>query len=297
MAEHLLGQGHLHAHQHGGPDDGVEPDDLLAHKVDVRGPELLIVVIPVVEEAQGGGVVEQGVHPYIDHVARVKVHRHAPGEGGAADAQVLQAGLDEVVHHLIHPAAGLQKVGVLQQVLYPVGVLGQAEEVGLLLRVHHIPAAVRALAVHQLALGPEGLTGLAVFPYILALVDVPLLIHLLKYLLDGGHVVVIGGADEPVVADVHQLPQIQHAPLPLHDAVHILLGGNAGLLGLVLDLLAVLVGARQEHDLTAGETLIPGHSVGGHGAVGVADVQLVAGIVDRGGDIKSLAFHIQSSSR
>ena len=134
-------------------------------------------------------------------------------------------------------------------------------------------------------------------PYILALVDVPLLIHLLKYLLDGGHVVAIGGADEPVVADVHQLPQIQHAPLPLHDAVHILLGGDAGLLGLVLDLLAVLVGARQEHDLTAGETLIPGHSVGGHGAVGVADVQLVAGIVDRGGDIKSLAFHIQSSSR
>ena len=109
--------------------------------------------------------------------------------------------------------------------------------------------------------------------------------------------VVVGGADKAVVGNVHQLPQVLDAPGALHDAVHELLGGDAGLLGLVLDLLAVLVGARQEHDLTAGETLIPGHSVGGHGTVGVADVQLVAGIVDRGGDIKSLAFHIQSSSR
>ena len=88
-------------------------------------------------------------------------------------------------------------------------------------------------------------------PYILALVDVALLVHLLEDLLDGGHVVVVGGADEAVVGDVHQLPQVQDAPGALHDAVHKLLGGDAGLLGLVLDLLAVLVGAGQEHDLAA----------------------------------------------
>ena len=109
--------------------------------------------------------------------------------------------------------------------------------------------------------------------------------------------VVVGGADEAVVGDVHQLPQVHDAPVALHDAVHKLLGGDAGLLGLVLDLLAVLVGAGEEHDVIALQPLIAGHGVGGHGAVGVADVQLVAGIVDRGGDIKSLAFHIQSSSR
>ena len=103
--------------------------------------------------------------------------------------------------------------------------------------------------------------------------------------------VVVGGADEAVVGDVHQLPQVLDPPGALHDAVHKLLGGDAGLLGLVLDLLAVLVGAGEEHHVAAGEPLVPGHGVGGHGAVGVADVQLVAGVVDGGGDIKLFIFH------
>ena len=130
-------------------------------------------------------------------------------------------------------------------------------------------------------------------PYILALVDVPLLVHLLEDLLDGGYMVVVGGADEPVVGDVHQLPQILDALGPLHDAVHKLLGGDAGLLGLVLDLLAVLVGAGEEHDVIALEALVAGHGVGGHGAVGVADVELVAGVIDGGGNIKFLVLRHQ----
>ena len=172
-----------------------------------------------------------------------------------------------------------------------VGVLAQTEEVGLLLGVLDLTAAVGALAVHQLALSPEGLTGLAVLTYILTLVDVALLVHLLKNLLDGGDMVVVGGADETVVGDVHQLPQIQNSPLAGDDLVHELLGGDAGLLGLVLDLLAVLVGAGQKQHIIAAQALIAGHGVGGHGAVGVADVQLVAGVIDRGSDIKAFAFH------
>ena len=43
--------------------------------------------------------------------------------------------------------------------------------------------------------------------------------------------------------------------------------------------------------LVPGQPLVPGHGVGGHGAVGVADVQLVRGIVDGGGDIKALVLH------
>ena len=275
VAVHLLGQGQAQGHEDGGPDDGVEAHDLLAHKVHVGGPELLKVVVAVVAVAQGVDVVGQGVDPHIHHVAGVEVHRHAPGEGGAGDAQILQAGLDEVVHHLIDPAAGLQEVGVLQQMPDAVGVLGQAEEVGLLLGIHHVPAAVGALAVLELGLRPEGFAGLAILAHIFALVDVPLLIELLEDLLHGLHVVVVGGADEPVVGDVHQLPQVEHAPGALHDVVDKLLGGYAGLLGLVLDLLAVLVGAGEEHDLTAPQALVAGHGVGGHGAVGVADVQFV----------------------
>ena len=103
--------------------------------------------------------------------------------------------------------------------------------------------------------------------------------------------VIVGGADEAVVGDVHQLPQVQDALGALHDVVQELLGGLSGGLGLVLDLLAVLVGARQEQHVAAGEPLIAGHGIGGHGAVGVADVQLVRGVVNGCGDIEFLLFH------
>ena len=109
--------------------------------------------------------------------------------------------------------------------------------------------------------------------------------------------VIIGCADEAVVADVHQLPKIQNAPGPGDNVVHELLGGDPGLPGLVLNLLAVLVGAGEEHHLATGEALVAGHGIGGHGAVGVADVQLIAGVVDGGGDIKTFfGFHSNSSS-
>ena len=225
-------------------------------------------------------------------MARVKVHGNAPGEAGAADAQVLQAGLDEVVDHLVDPGAGLQEVGVLQQVPDPVGILGQAEEIGLLLGVHNGAAAVGAAAVDELALGPEALTGGAVLADILALVDVALFIHLLEDFLDGGNMVVVGGADEAVIADVHQLPQILDALGALDDVIDELLRRNTGLLGLQLDLLAVLVGAGQELDVVALQPLVAGHSVGSDGAVGMADVQLIAGIIDRRCNVEFFLIHL-----
>jgi hypothetical protein len=100
--------------------------------------------------------------------------------------------------------------------------------------------------------------------------------------------VVVGGADEAVVGDVHQPPQIPDAPLPVHDSVHEFLGGDAGLPGLVLDLLAVLVSAGEEHDVIAAKALVAGKGVGGHSAVGVADVQLIRWIVDGRGDVELL---------
>ena len=224
-------------------------------------------------------------------MAGVEVHRDAPGEAGTADAQILQTGLDEVVDHLIDTAPGLQKIRVLQQVTHPVGVLAQPEEVGLLLGIRHLTAAVGAFAVHQLALGPEALAGLAVLAPVGPLIDIPLVIHPPEDLLDGGHMIVVGGADEPVVGDVHQLPQVEDPSGALHDLIQKLLGGLAGGLGLVLDLLAVLVGAGEEHDIAAGESLIASHSVSGHRAVGMANVELVGGVVNRGSDIELLLFH------
>ena len=291
VAVDLLRQGQIQAHEHGRPDDGVEADDLLAHEVDVGRPELLQTVTGVILIAQSGHVVEEGIDPHIDHVLGVEVHRHAPGEAGAGDAEILQTGLDEVVHHLVDTAAGLQEVGVLQKILDTVGILGEAEEIGLLLRILDFTAAVGALAVHQLALRPEGLAGLAVLALVGVLVDVAVVVHLLEDLLDSGFMVVVGGADEAVVGDVHELPEVLDPTGALHDIVHELLGGDPGLLGLILDLLTVLVGAGQEHDVVSLEPLVPGHGVGGHGAVGVADVETAGGVVDRRRDIKFLIFH------
>ena len=286
VTKDLFGQGEAHAHKHGGPDDGMEADDLLADDMDIGRPEGIQIVIFVIHITQSGHIVEKGVDPNIDHVAWVKVHGDPPGEGGPGDAQILQTGLNEVVHHFVHPGTGLQKAGVFQQVLNLVRILGEAEEVSLLLRVLDLSAAVGALAVHQLALRPEGLAGLAVLAHIFALVDIPLVVHGFEDLLNGGDVVIVGGTDKTVIADVHQLPQVQNAPFSLHDVVYILLGGDPGGLGLILNLLPVLIGAGKEHDVVALEPLIPGDDVGGYGAVGVADVELVRGVIDGGSDIK-----------
>ena len=99
--------------------------------------------------------------------------------------------------------------------------------------------------------------------------------------------VVVGGTDEAVVADIQQLPQILDGS---DDLVHILLGLDAGVSGLVLDLLAVLVGAGQEHHIIPLHPLEAGQCVTGHGGVAVANVQLVAGVVDGGGDVELFLF-------
>ena len=101
--------------------------------------------------------------------------------------------------------------------------------------------------------------------------------------------IIVGSADEAVVGDVHQLPKILHAPLAFHDLVHELLGSDTGLVGLGLDLLSVLIGTGEEHDVKAVEALVAGDGVGCHGAVGVADVKLIRGVVDGGRDI--ILFH------
>ena len=286
MAVDVLGERHAHTHEHRGPDNGVEADDLLADKVHVGGPILVVIVVLLVHKAKRRAVVEERVDPDVNDVTRVKVHGDAPGEARAGDAEVFKARLDEVVDHLVDARGGLEKVGVLKQVLHAVGVLGKLEEVGLFLGVLDLAAAVGALAVDELAFGPEALAGLAVLALVGALVDVAVVVHLLENLLDGSNVIVVGGADEPVIGNVHQLPQILDTTFALHDVVHKLLRGDTGFLCLILNLLAVFVGAGEEHNVIALEPLIACHGVGCHGAIGVADVKLGGRVVDGGCDIE-----------
>ena len=287
VAEHALGQGQIQSHQHGGPQDGVEAQDLLAHHVQVGRPELVVVVIFFVAVAQRGDIVAQGIHPHIHGVLGVEGHGDAPLHGGAGHTGVLQALLDEG-NHLVLAALRLDELGVLLvELQQAVGILAGLEEVGFLVCVVHFAAAVGALAVHQLAVGPEALAGLAVVADVLALVDVALLIQLGENFLAGLHVVVVGGADEAVVADVQQLPQVFDGG---DDLVNVLLGGHAGIGGLILDLLAVLVGAGQEHDVIALHPLEACQCVAGDSGIAVADVQLVAGVVDGSGNVECLVL-------
>ena len=115
--------------------------------------------------------------------------------------------------------------------------------------------------------------------------------HLLEDLLDGRNVIVVRRADEAVVRNIHELPQIEDALFAADDVVDELLRGHARGLGLVFNLLAVLVGAGQEHDVIARQALVARHRVGRYGAVGVADVELVGGVVDGGRDIEFLLVH------
>ena len=286
VAEDLLRQGLAHAHEHRRPDDGVEADYLLADHMHVGGPVFLLAVAALVHVAEGGQVVEQRVHPHVHHVSRVKVHGHAPGEARARDAQVLETGVDEVLYHLIDAAGRLEEGSGEQQLAHPVRVLRQAEEIGFLLGVFHLAPAVGALAVHELALGPEALAGRAVHARVLALVYVAVVVHLLENALDALDVVVVGRPDEAVVRDVHELPEVEDTALALHDIVHELLRRHARGLRLFLYLLAVLVRAREEHHVVAAHPLITRYGVRRDGAVGVPDVQLVGRIIDRCGDVE-----------
>ena len=130
----------------------------------------------------------------------------------------------------------------------PVRVFAHAEEIGLLPGGLHLPAAVRALAVHQLGFRPEGLAGRAVHPLIGPLVDVSLGVHALEDLLHLLLMAIIGGADEFIIGN------IQHIAHALDDARHIVHefpGGHPGFLGLQLNLLPVLVRARLKEDIIA----------------------------------------------
>ena len=49
-------------------------------------------------------------------------------------------------------------------------------------------------------------------------------------------------------------------------------------------------GAGQEHDVIALHPLETGQRIAGHGGVAVADVQLVAGVVDGGRDVECVVF-------
>ena len=288
VAVHLLRQGKIHRHQNGRPDDRMETYDLLADKVNIRGPVLAVIRIVVGAVAHGGDIIGQRVQPHIHNVLGVKVHGDSPGKAGAGNTQVVQTALDEL-DHLVFAAFGLNEVRlVLIQLEELVRIVGKAEEISFLLRPLDLAAAVGAFAVFELRFRPESLTGGTVPAFVFALVDFTLIVKRAENLLHGFLVVIIRGADKTVVADIQKLPKVAEA---FYHLIYIFLGGNTLFFRIVLNFLAVLVRAGQEHHVIPLQALITGNRVAGHGAVAVPDMRLPGGVINRSGDIKCLFFH------
>ena len=255
-------------------------------------PVLFKIIILVVEIAESRDIVGKCIHPDVHDMVFIKVNRDSPFKAGSGDTEILQARLDEIVDHLVDAGSRLQERARFQQVLHRLCILGETEEIGFLFRIVHFTPAVGALSVHQLALCPEALTGCAVHTFVGTLVDIPVVIHFTENPLDRLDMVIIGCADKAVVGNIHQLPQIQDALRPGDDIVHKLLRRHTGCLRFLFNFLAVLVRPGKEHDVITAQALITSNHVRCHRAVGMADVQLVRGVIDRGGDVKCFLFHV-----
>ncbi len=293
MTEHLLRQRLSQRHQEDGPVNRVEPDDILPDQVKIRRPLLVIetaaVSIRVISNACD--VVAQCVKPDIHDMTRIKIHRDPPLEARSRHTQVLQAGKQEIIHHLIPAGDRLDKLRVGVDIVDELRcILAHPEEIGLLLLRMHLPAAHRAPPVRgQLRLRVEGFALRAVKSVVMSLVDIPLLIKTAKDFLDLNQMVLIRGADEPVIARAHQIPDAADLRAGL---VYKLLRAHALLDGTLLDLLPVLVGSGLEPDIITVRALIPCDRIRQNRLVGVADVRLAGGIGDGCGDIVfSLALH------
>jgi hypothetical protein len=175
--------------------------------------------------------------------------------------------------------------GVVIEKPLPVG--RQPEEIRFLGDEGRLLAAIRAglavLAVERRVLGQKILVRDAVPAPVFALVDVARVDEFLEELLDAALVEFHGRADEEVVGDVERLPKVQG---PGDDGVGQGLGRQALLGRRLLDLLAVLVGPRQEKDLPAGLLVKPGQSIGDDRRVGVPDVGNVVDVIDRRRDVE-----------
>ncbi len=274
-------------HQQRRPDHRVEPRDVLADHVEVARPH------PVEEglvgaEARRRDVVQQRVHPHVDHVVGVPGHRDAPVRARAADRQVLEAPLHEG-DDLVAADLGQDELRPLlvepQQRLL---VRGEGEEVVVLLQALDRDAVDRAVPVHQLALGLELLAGRAVRALVGPQEDLPPVVEALDEQLDPLGVPGLGRPDEVVVGDEEPLPDL---PPLRHHPVGPLLRRDAELGRRLRHVVAVLVGAGQEVDVLAAHPAVPRDQVARDDLVRGADVRLGVDVRDRRGDVEDVPAH------
>ena len=274
MSEHLLRQRLPQSHQKDGPVNGVETDNVLTDQMQIGRPKLpvLIRAVSIGIIADAGNIVCQSIQPYVHNMLFVKVHRNPPLEGGSGHTQILQARQKEIIHHLVFAGHRLNKLRMLIDMLYqPVRIFAHTEKVCLLPGRLHLPAAVGALTVHQLGFRPEGFAGSTVHSLIGALIDISLFIKTPENLLYLLFMVLVGCADKLVIRNIQH---IAHSPDNACHLVHKFPGSYSCLLGLQLDLLAMLVRPRLEKHLISFLPAESCNTVCHHDLIIIADMRL-----------------------
>lgn len=221
----------------------MEADDFLPHQMDISRPEFL-EFFRIVHNAGSGQVVDQGIEPYVYHVFGVERHRNAPGKAGAGHTEVLQAALHEL-DHFVSPGLGLNEIGMFFDIFHPaVCILGHFEEIGIFTDPLQRTAAVRAYMFRcQFVFRPEGFIRNAVPAFVLAKVNVSLVIGPLEKHLYHFLMTFFSGTDEIVVGNIQFLPELLEKG---HNLIHILDRRNPCFLRFLLNFLAMFVAAGQK---------------------------------------------------
>ena len=98
--------------------------------------------------ADTGNIVGQRIQPYINNVFLIEINRDTPFERGSGNAQILQSGKQEIVHHLVFAGYRLDKfrmaVDMVDQALR---IFAHSEEICFFLCRFHFSAAVRTFSV------------------------------------------------------------------------------------------------------------------------------------------------------
>jgi hypothetical protein len=191
--------------------------------MNIRRPVLIVILIGIISITQGGNIVGQGINPYIDDMLVIKCNRNTPLEAGSGYTQILQTGVDEIVHHFIDTGIGIKEICGCQKLAKTVRKSRKLEEISFFPGINNFSAAVRALAVHQLALSPEALARGAVLAHILALINITSVVQILENLLYSLYMIIISRADKTVILDIDEVPELFEIA---DDSVNIFLGSK-----------------------------------------------------------------------
>ncbi len=283
MRKNHLRLRHAHGLEHRRPVHRVRGQNVFADQMAGGGPPLLEARL-VGEIPHAADVIDQRVKPDVRDIVAVERQFNPPPHAAlrARNAQILKR-LAQEPQRLIAPEIRLNKGGMLLDIFdEPVLILAHPEEVvGLLDRLHRA-VALGARALHQVLLRVKTLAGHAIHAIVFRAVNLTAVVQILQDFLHHNLVAVLGGADKVIVRDVQRLPEHLEAD---DGPVGLLLRSDPGGLRGLLNLLPMLIRARQKPGGHPHQAVIARQHVPQNRGVGVPDVRLVIDVINGRRDV------------